>query len=72
MEVKLISTLPIAFYEWCQDNNWHKYPKVDRWVRKGYDKCKLTGKKREITALNPKTGEELFELFLIDYKPKKA
>lgn len=65
MEARPISNLPLAFVEWCQKNHWHKYVNVDRWVVKhnyrflGFEMTK---------SLNPKTGKELFELFLIDNK----
>lgn len=56
----LISSLPIAFVEWCQKNKWKKpNEELDLWV------CLYVEGKNTPTS---KTGKELFELFLIDNK----
>lgn len=43
----------IGFYVWCQEEGWHKYNDVDRWVNK---------KSRD---WSPLTSQEIYDLFLI-------
>lgn len=51
----------VDFYEWTKEKGWEKYPKLDRWVNKGFTE-KYPGKKFS-NLLDPHTSEELLKKF---------